>query len=53
MSKIIQYLTQNPTLISLVLKDEICFVGLQNDMDRKALIDVLAGEVHYGPQLWK
>ena len=53
MSKIIQYLTQNPALISLFLKEEICFVGLQDDVERKALVDVLTGEVKNGPQIWK
>lgn len=53
MSKIIQYLTQNPSLISLFLKEEICFVGLQDDLERKALVDVLTSESRYGHTLWK
>ena len=32
MSKIIQYLTQNPTLIPLFLNEKICFVGIKNDL---------------------
>ncbi|MEK5037514.1 competence pheromone ComX [Sporosarcina sp. FSL K6-3457] len=53
MSKIIQYLTQNPALISLFLKEEICFVGLKNDMERKALVDVLNAEEGYVNKYWK
>ncbi|WP_342505792.1 competence pheromone ComX [Sporosarcina sp. FSL K6-2383] len=53
MSKIIQYLTQNPTLIPLFLNEKICFVGLENDVDRKALVDVLTAEVTSEPVFWK
>lgn len=44
MSKIIQYLYQNPQLIPMFLKEEICLVGL-NEQEEQALIDVLNEKV--------
>ena len=53
MSKIIQYLTQNPTLIPLFLNEKICFVGIKNDLERKALVDVLNAEAGFDNKYWK
>lgn len=45
MSKIIQYLHQNPQLIPKFLKEEICLIGFNDHMEKQALIDVLNREV--------
>ena len=44
MSKIIEYLYQNPEIIPLFLKKEICLLGL-NDQEERAIIDVLNSDI--------
>lgn len=52
MKKTIQYLTQNPEVITMLQEEKICLVGLENKIERDALVDVLNGELEYEKKFW-
>ena len=53
MSKIIQYLHQNPQLIPMFLRGEICLIGLNDQIERQALVDVLTSNSDFDNSFWK
>ncbi len=53
MSKIIQYLHQNPQLIPIFLKGDICLIGFNNTEERQALVDVLTSNSDFNNKFWR
>lgn len=53
MSKIIQHLHQNPQLIPMFLKGEICLIGLKNQVEKQALVDVLTSNFDFDNKFWR
>ncbi|MBE1555449.1 hypothetical protein H4683_002554 [Filibacter limicola] len=53
MSKIIQYLIQNPNLIALFLEEKICLLNFKEEVDNKALYEVLNGKIMSNIKYWK